>query len=123
MSVCANFSSEGNSTKKVRGNTVYQMKMVHEFSTRLLRAPHTGHTGHTGTHPHHAHIVCHNKEGRHEEALATCDEEARREGLATCGWVLSLMILSPVRQWWAYQPPSLTYTFVGKKYNQFGNTK
>eukprot|EP00978_Attheya_sp_CCMP212_P003874 scaffold8239_cov54-Attheya_sp.AAC.3 len=47
-------------------------------STRLLRAPHTGHTGHTGTHPHHARIVCHNKEGR-PEGLATCDQEVRRE--------------------------------------------
>eukprot|EP00978_Attheya_sp_CCMP212_P045947 scaffold367228_cov41-Attheya_sp.AAC.1 len=32
------------------------------------------------------------------------------EGLATYGWVLSLVILSPVRQW-AYQPPSLTVGF------------
>jgi hypothetical protein len=82
----------------------------------------TGHIGtHTRQHTPHGHIVCHNKEGR-REGLATCDEEATREGLATCGWVLSLMILSPVRQW-AYQPPLLTHTFGGKKYNQFGNNK
>eukprot|EP00978_Attheya_sp_CCMP212_P017555 scaffold46924_cov54-Attheya_sp.AAC.1 len=94
--------------------------------TRLLRAPQHGHTGHTGTHPptprtHRVPQQRRETRDARDLGLARKRGDVRRETRGTCGWVLSL-VLSPVRQL-AYQPPSLTYTFVGNKYNQFGNNK